>query len=182
MELKFCKDCNKQLTRNYNSYKNKIYHYPIHSIRCRSCSNKIKKGTFKKGQSPWNKGLTMKTDDRVRKNCEHLKGKGNPMYGKFKELNPNWRGGKSFEIYGLDFDNKLREQIRNRDNNTCQECGYTQQQLTRTLTVHHIDYNKKNNNPNNLISLCLSCHMQTNFSREDWSTYFKNKGVVEDSS
>lgn len=38
--------------------------------------------------------------------------------------------------------------------------------------VHHIDYNKLNCNPNNLITLCKSCHMKTNFNREYWLDYF----------
>jgi 5-methylcytosine-specific restriction endonuclease McrA len=40
---------------------------------------------------------------------------------------------------------------------------------------HPFDYNKKNNNLFNLISLCKSCHGQTNFDRDDWSIYFKKK-------
>lgn len=87
----------------------------------------------------------------------------------------NWQGGKSFEPYGLRFDRELKEQIRKRDEFKCQECGYTQKQLGYKLTVHHIDYNKQNNNPNNLISLCRNCHCQTNFSREDWLKYFDKK-------
>jgi hypothetical protein len=43
------------------------------------------------------------------------------------------------------------------------------------LNIHHIDYDKKNNDPVNLISLCKVCHTQTNYSREDWERYFKNK-------
>ena len=33
----------------------------------------------------------------------------------------------------------------------------------------------RNNEPENLISLCKSCHTQTNFKREDWTVYFQNK-------
>jgi 5-methylcytosine-specific restriction endonuclease McrA len=88
--------------------------------------------------------------------------------------NPNWQGGKSFEPYNIEFNDKLKEQIRKRDNYACQECGYTQEQLKRKLDVHHIDYNKKNNSPDNLISLCNTCHLQTNFRRHDWTGYFKN--------
>ena len=87
----------------------------------------------------------------------------------------NWQDGKSFELYGKEFNKQLKEQIRTRDNFTCQECGFTEQQLGYTLVVHHIDYNKKNNNFNNLITLCRSCHLQTNYQREDWTNYFKNK-------
>ncbi|NQU99405.1 MAG: HNH endonuclease [Parcubacteria group bacterium] len=40
------------------------------------------------------------------------------------------------------------------------------------LSIHHIDYNKQNNNPNNLISLCRKCHVKTNFNRNYWKYYF----------
>lgn len=88
---------------------------------------------------------------------------------------PNWQGGKSFEPYGLEFDNQLRRQIRQRDNKTCQECKYTEKKLGYKLSTHHIDYDKRNNNPNNLISLCKSCHTKTNFTRKNWIDYFKEK-------
>lgn len=94
-----------------------------------------------------------------------------------RELNPAWLGGKSFEEYGGEFTEELKEEIRRRDNFICQECGFTQEGLGYTLSIHHIDYNKKNNNPNNLISLCRSCHQQTNFRREDWIDYFETKMI-----
>ncbi|HDY67403.1 MAG TPA: HNH endonuclease [Candidatus Scalindua sp.] len=43
------------------------------------------------------------------------------------------------------------------------------------LHIHHIDYNKQNNDFSNLISLCRSCHAQTNFSKDNWTDYFQNK-------
>ena len=78
---------------------------------------------------------------------------------------------------------KLREQVRLRDHNRCQECFYHQDELfykngkSRKLAIHHIDYDKKNCNIDNLISLCAACHSQTNYSRKDWIKYFKNKNV-----
>jgi len=94
---------------------------------------------------------------------------------KIRENAINWRGGKSFEPYGMEFNNKLKKKIRERDNYTCQECGMTEKELGYKLHIHHIDYDKKNNNPDNLISLCRSCHLQTNFKREDWTKYFQGK-------
>ena len=94
---------------------------------------------------------------------------------------PNWQGGKSFEIYPKEFNNQLKKQIRKRDNYRCQQCFRHQDKLydknskKYKLIIHHIDYDKKNNNSNNLISLCRSCHLQTNYSREDWTSYFKAK-------
>ena len=36
---------------------------------------------------------------------------------------------------------------------------------------------KKDNNPENLISLCNNCHAQTIFHQEDWVSYFQQKMV-----
>lgn len=96
----------------------------------------------------------------------------------------NWQGGKSFGDYGLEFNKNKKEQIKQRDNYRCQECFRHQDKLrTKTnkpykLMIHHIDYNKRNNQNNNLISLCRNCHSQTNFKREDWTNYFKEKGFL----
>lgn len=109
---------------------------------------------------------------------ERMTGENNPMKRPevrtkiSAENSPHWRGGISFEPYGMEFNRELKSQIRERDNFTCQECHQTEEQLGRILDVHHIDYDKKNNNPDNLISLCRSCHSQTNFGREDWTEYF----------
>jgi len=92
-----------------------------------------------------------------------------------------WKGGISKEPYGQKFNNNLKEQIRKRDKYRCQECFRHQDELyTKTgrnykLLIHHIDYNKRNNEVDNLISLCRNCHLQTNWEREDWTTYFKQK-------
>lgn len=91
------------------------------------------------------------------------------------EKNPNWQGGLSYEPYGKDFGNRLKEQIRNRDCYRCQQCFRHQNELTEKLVVHHIDFNKKNNCADNLISLCRSCHSQMSFNREQWIKYFQNR-------
>lgn len=91
------------------------------------------------------------------------------------ERSPGWQGGKSFELYGIDWTLELKEKIRQRDNYICRVCGIYQNQLDRKLDVHHIDYLKENLNSKNLISLCKPCHMKTNFNRENWERYFKDK-------
>ncbi|MGM0582976.1 MAG: HNH endonuclease [Bacteroidota bacterium] len=88
------------------------------------------------------------------------------------ENNFNWRGGKSFELYPIEFNDSLKNKIKKRDNNTCQICGVKGKDAT--LHVHHIDYNKDNSSMNNLITLCNSCHSKTNFDREYWEKFFKN--------
>ena len=96
--------------------------------------------------------------------------------GKIGQLACNWQGGKSFEPYSVDWTNDLKESIRKRDNYVCRECGIHQEELNMgqltKLDIHHIDYNKKNLNPDNLISLCRICHMKTNGDRDYWIDYF----------
>lgn len=91
------------------------------------------------------------------------------------EKHPNWRGGISRQPYAFEFNYELKMMIRKRDNFICQECGHTEEQLGYPLRVHHIDYDKKNNETNNLLGLCRSCHAQTNYKREDWVNYFNNE-------
>ena len=85
------------------------------------------------------------------------------------EKNPAWLGGKSFELYGFEWTKLLKHSIRTRDCFICKICkknGYV---------VHHIDYDKKNCNPDNLITLCNSCHAKTNKNRDYWINFFKNE-------
>jgi len=103
------------------------------------------------------------------KQSESKIGENNPMYGKSGELAPNWQNGKSFELYSLEFNKQKKQFIKDRDMNICQTPGCMN---TENLHVHHIDYNKKNNNPENLTTLCNSCHSKTNFNRQYWTNYY----------
>jgi len=97
--------------------------------------------------------------------------------GELKGKNsPAWEGGISFIDYSIDWTDDLKESIRKRDNYICQICGLHQDNLkfgrVKRLDVHHIDYDKKNLNPINLITLCKKCHGKTNYNREYWTKYF----------
>lgn len=106
-----------------------------------------------KGRTPWNKG---------KKGLQVGWSKGLPP-----EKQPGWRGGKSFEPYSVDWTETLRRSIRERDKYTCQVCG-----KEPATHCHHIDYDKKNCNSNNLITLCQPCHLRTNQNRKKWQQYF----------
>ncbi|HDY66729.1 MAG TPA: hypothetical protein ENH85_02940 [Candidatus Scalindua sp.] len=100
-------------------------------------------------------------------------------YSKAKKgkKHPHWILDRSLFLYPDEFNNELKEQIRKRDNYTCQLSGKHQNELTgrfKKLDVHHIDYNKKNNDPKNLISLSRDSHSKTNFNRKYWTNYFSN--------
>lgn len=153
--------------------------------------NKISRA--KKRKSTWNKGgkLTTKWKNKIRRSLighkvsdetrkklrKSHRGMKKPwvrdrLIKLTKEEHPNWQGGKSFEPYGLEFNENLKEVIRNRDRRKCKICEKTELKEGKKLSVHHIDYDKKNNNPNNLITLCVCCHIKTNYNKKYWIKYF----------
>ena len=101
------------------------------------------------------------------------------LCSKIGKNNPNWIDGRSFEKYPLEFNEILKEQIRSRDNYTCQNCGMTEEEHLivhgQKLHVHHIDYNKKNCNKTNLITVCLQCNLRANYNRNYWQEFYKER-------
>ena len=118
----------------------------LKSYYCKDCGEKIGWQTVFEGQ-----GRCPSCAAIIRfKNPEN-----HPMFDihKFGALNPNWQDGKSFEEYGVEFNNELKSKVKKRDNYTCQECGGKE-----NLHIHHKNRNKKDNNIDNLICLCNKCH------------------------
>jgi hypothetical protein len=58
----------------------------------------------------------------------------------------------------------LKNYIRNRDKNKCQN-PLCKNKTKKNLIIHHIDYDKKNCEEHNLITLCRSCHGKSNHNR-----------------
>ena len=151
-----------------------------------------------KGNTPWNKGkkdiyseeIIQKMRESQIKNGKNkgennyfygksFIGKDNPNYGNGDKIrgskNPNWQNGKSFEEYGIEFNKELKQQVLERDNYTCQCPNCTSLNET-DLHIHHIDYDKTNNNLENLITLCNSCHSKTNpkTKRQYFTEFYQN--------
>lgn len=82
-----------------------------------------------------------------------------------------WRGGTSRLPYSPDWTKALCLSIRERDRYTCRLCG--KRQGDHTFPVHHIDYDKKNCDSMNLVTLCRGCHSRTNVHREAWLAFFR---------
>lgn len=104
-------------------------------------------------------------------------GENNPAYGGlYGKLNPNWKGGISFEPYSSEFNSICKEKIRKRDHYACQICGITQEahmeKYNKKLSIHHIDYDKENSAPENLITLCFRCNSRANRDRKYWQKHF----------
>jgi len=126
------------------------------------------------GKGAWNKGKPL-SEKTKRKLSETHKGKHHSEETKRKigdankgENNANWNNGSSFELYSPAWTLELKQAIRQRDKYICWVCGEYP-----AFDCHHIDYNKKNCEPENLITLCKSCHTKTNRNRDYWIKYFE---------
>ena len=95
--------------------------------------------------------------------------------GQLGKKNTRWLGGKSFEPYSINWNDALKRKIRYRDNYTCQKCERVWNKNDRKFPVHHIDYDKMNCKPENLITLCHRCHARVNANRNYWMKLFRQK-------
>jgi len=86
--------------------------------------------------------------------------------------NPNWKGGISSEPYCEAWkDQEYKKDIRDRDGNRClNPCCYGADDV---LSIHHIDYDKKNCKPSNLITVCRSCNTRANKDREWHKSWYQ---------
>jgi len=176
-----------KIRKGINLYYNKVGHHFSEEKK-----ERIRKGTCKGMKLYYDKVGHHRTEETKKKISESNKGRivseetkrkiGDGNKGKVRseeakkkmsevhkgEKNPSWLGGKSFEPYNLDWTKTLKRSIRERDHYTCHLCNRPGK------CIHHIDYNKNNCNPNNLVTLCKSCHMKTNFNRKLWIKFFRN--------
>jgi hypothetical protein len=98
-------------------------------------------------------------------------------------MTTGWNGKKTYTTDGKEYNKNFLEtkkKIYKRDKWICQECGIkcvgkNSKYTKRIIQCHHIDYNTTNDISKNLITLCLICHLKTNFNRKDWTCYFNRK-------
>lgn len=103
------------------------------------------------------------------------------------ENNPNWQGGISFGKYCPKFNDEFKEYIRDKFGRVCFQCGKTEEENGRRLSVHHVNYDKNcgcaeteedkkvDDGTCQFIPLCISCNVQANYDRDKWEIFFKNK-------
>jgi len=138
-----------------------------YTVFCAICRNKI---ILKPGVHVNHKYRLCSKECYIIFQSKRMKGKNNPA----------WIDGMSDDRYRkqypLEFNNNLRDFIRKRDQYKCQNenCGIPQKECFRKLNCHHIDYNKKNNDPINLIALCEKDHTKSNYNRKYWQEYYEN--------
>lgn len=72
--------------------------------------------------------------------------------------NSNYLHGKANNRYPVEWSKRFKEKIRQRDEYRCQVCDLTEKQHDKKLCVHHINFNRFDLSPENLITLCKYCH------------------------
>ena len=128
---------------------NPMFRSERESRQCLACGDKFE----------WNRGGMRKGTTRVFCSlaCSHrvdLRGRG--LSGHKPEYPREFR--------------KIREEIKRRDNRHCQLCG--EPECEEGHHIHHIDYDKQNCDPDNLIELCQRCHNGTHHGRAFWQIIF----------
>lgn len=156
----YCRTCRKKMIVTKSLLKRGRSKYCSRKCYYKSLAGKPLSCSFRKNRIVWNKG--------IKTGIKFWLGKKRPDISMEKHF--NWKGGKSFEKYSLKWTKDLKKMIRERDGYLCVMCG--KKQKKRECCVHHIDYNKLNCNPDNLITLCISCHIKTNYNRLKWVKYF----------
>jgi len=85
--------------------------------------------------------------------------------------NHNWKGGTSTESYCCLWTKEYRDEIKERDGYKC--LNPSCKNNSKRLAAHHVDYDKKNCHPNNLISICTSCNSRANKKRNTWKALYQ---------
>jgi hypothetical protein len=169
----YCIICHKKISNNTKYEK------------CRHCcrSNKLSPTFNKKGKlhPAWKGGKSKCIDcgkqlndyrNKRCRNCDSLY-RSNKYNGK---NHWNYINGLGYLPYSKTFTLHLKNSIRKRDNYTCQLCKMDNKEYlkkyNREIEIHHIDYNKYNDDKRNLITLCKQCNIKANYNRDYWFAYF----------
>lgn len=129
-------------------------------------------------------GWTHSEESRARmsaaQRARDLSGEGNPFYGRTHtpetretlsqqrrgSLSPTWKGGTGSLPYGPEFTRWFKRVIHERDGYTCRRCGKTREQM-KVIQVHHLDHDKTNNDPENVVTSCGSCNVWASWHRDE---------------
>jgi len=181
MKKHYCKDCKEEIKE-------------LTSIRCRKCyvlfARNENAANHRHGKCCKNKHYFCECGKELSgyraKFCRSctIKGERHHFFGKQRPDFAKKISGKNHPAfipeldrnYPIEFNNKLKEQIRKRDNYKCQLC-FINEKLhiminKQELHIHHVDYNKQNCSEDNLITLCIKCNTKVNFNRDYWYAYF----------
>lgn len=166
---KFCNNKCFKLYWEKNNKKNIKIHNNFKIFCACGCGKRImqynilsgRKRSFISGHNAYGFSHSMKTRQKISEN-------------RLKYLINKGEESKHYK-YNKKFNRVLKDFICKRDDYVCQniKCNIPDKECIQGLHVHHIDYNKNNSDPINLIALCNKCHSRTNYNREYWENFYK---------
>jgi len=184
---------------NGHSWKSTINNRTAGKNRCPHCYGHIKytydfvKRSFEKEGYLLNSTTYLSCDTKLEYLCPHGHIGSISFYNWYKlsqrcpicrhksfigQGNPNWKGGVSFEPYdSMWYLPGYKEKIKFRDGYKCQNPACSGND--NVLTIHHIDYNKKNCSEDNLITLCRCCNSKANKNRDHHKHFYNNLLVLK---
>jgi len=127
-------------------------------VNCLNCNKEIEKLQYY---------IEKRENHFCSQDCWHIYNRGGNHF---------WYDENSQREY-VGFTNELKQTVRLRDS-CCQICGIEMNEDESSLSVHHIDCNKENPNPTNLICLCNSCHLRVHHNIKEWTGYLVK--IIED--
>jgi hypothetical protein len=156
----------------------------LHGIYVHTEEHKRKIGLGVKKSEAWRNALprviaNLRSPEIRKKACDNrprLIGEKNGMYGRSKELNPNWKGGVSYwrkEYYSSIPYKEWRKSVLRRDNYVCQMCLNKKKGNTK-LHCHHRKgfalFPDLRLVISNGVTLCQNCHnfVHSNEMVKDW--------------
>jgi len=155
--IAYCETCGKEITRKPSQIAKYKHNYC--SRECKAAAQKgprpdMVTGAWHNcevcGKQVWRTPATLQDRTFCSRHCANTVCRP-PMDG---EDNPMWQGGRSCLPYSPGFFPEVKRRVKRRDGFKCAVCGRSDLQLH----VHHIDGEKTNHDPANLITLCASCH------------------------
>lgn len=176
-ECKFCKEpflININKIGNFCS--NNCFHKNGRSKEHRKNISKVKKEAYVGKNNP-NYGNKWSEEQKKKmsfKKKGQRKGIKRPRHSlrMLGQGNPNWQGGITLEEYCEVWkDKEYKKSIIERDGKEC--LNPLCYKNSHKLCAHHIDYDKKNCSPSNLITTCFSCNARANFNREFWQKHYE---------
>ena len=90
--------------------------------------------------------------------------------------NQGWNNSNKVFDKAIRFKNgeySYRKMMLSKYKNICEEC----RQTSNNIQIHHKDENRQNNNKNNLMILCPSCHQKIYHKRTFWKNQY-GEGVI----
>lgn len=85
-------------------------------------------------------------------------------------------GFKRNDDYCEKFNNPFKERVREHFGRVCVQCGKSEKECKRKLSVHHVNYRKDACCDPDVkllfVQLCINCHAKTHHKREAWEGHF----------